>query len=57
MIYRIYFAGLLIGIPIALTIVLIYKRGCFGIFGYGPNPNDYARAFYKRAGSNEDLKI
>lgn len=51
------FEGLLIGIPISLGIILIYKRGCFGILGYGPGPNDYARAFYKRTGLNEDLQI
>lgn len=51
------FLGVLIGIPISMAIILLYKRGCFGIFGYKPHPNDYTRAFYKRAGLHENLDI
>lgn len=51
------FTGLLIGIPLAMGIILIYRRGCFGYFGYAPGPADYSRAFYKRAGVQEDLNI
>lgn len=49
--------GLLIGIPLTLGAILIYRRGCFGWFGYGPGPADYSRAFYKRAGVQEELSI
>lgn len=49
--------GLLVGIPISMGIILAYKRGCFGLFGYRPSSNDYARAFYKRAGLSDDMHI
>lgn len=51
------FAGLMIGIPITMAALFIYRRGCFGIFGYRPNPGDYGRAFYKRTQLQEDLHI
>lgn len=49
----------MIGIPITMTALFVYRRGCFGIFGYRPSPADYGRAFYKRAGTElrEDLHI
>lgn len=40
-----------------MALVLIYRRGCFGILGYRPNPSDYGRAFYKRTELREDLYI
>lgn len=52
------FIGLLIGIPISMAILLIYRRGCFGLLGYtGPGPADYSRAFYKRADLQDDLRV
>lgn len=54
---NIYTLGVLIGIPLAMGILLIYRRGCFGFLGYGPGPADYSRAFYKRAGHQDDLNI
>lgn len=51
------FSGLMIGIPITLFVLYIYRRGCFGILGYRPNPADYGRAFYKRTELREDLHI
>ncbi|XP_037916667.1 slit homolog 1 protein [Hermetia illucens] len=44
--------GLLIGIPLAMGFVLIYKRGCFGLFG--SYNYEHSRALYKRASFNED---
>ncbi|GAB0099529.1 Leucine-rich repeat [Sergentomyia squamirostris] len=45
--------GLLIGIPISLMVVLIYRRGCFGLLAATRGPADYSRAFYKRAGQDD----
>ncbi len=50
------FAGILIGIPMALAAVLIYKRGCFGLFG-NRGAAAYSRAFYKRAERGDDFHI
>lgn len=47
----------MIGIPITLAVLFVYRRGCFGIFGYRPNPGDYGRAYYKRTELREDLHI
>lgn len=48
----------MIGIPVTLAALLIYRRGCFGIFGYRPSPADYGRAFYKRTElRGDDLHI
>lgn len=47
--------GLLVGIPITFALVLIYKRGCFGLLSTGPA--DYSRAFYKRAHLGDDFHI
>ncbi|XP_059622322.1 leucine-rich repeat-containing protein 15-like [Phlebotomus argentipes] len=44
--------GILVGIPISLMIVLIYRRGCFGLLA-PRGPADYSRAFYKRAGQDD----
>lgn len=49
--------GIIIGVPMTMALVLIYRRGCFGILGYRPNPSDYGRAFYKRTELREDLYI
>lgn len=51
------FSGLMIGIPVTLAAIFIYRRGCFGILGYRPSPADYGRAFYKRTELQEDLHI
>lgn len=51
------FVGLMIGIPITLAAIYIYRRGCFGVLGYRPSPADYGRAFYKRTELQEDLHI
>ncbi|XP_031631324.1 toll-like receptor 13 [Contarinia nasturtii] len=51
------FIGILIGIPVTMAALFLYRRGCFGIFGYRPNPADYGRAFYKRTELREDLHI
>lgn len=47
----------MIGIPITLAAIYIYRRGCFGVLGYRPSPADYGRAFYKRTELQEDLHI
>jgi hypothetical protein len=46
------FVGVLIGIPLALAMLMVYKRGCFGLFGQR-GPADYSRAFYKQAGTDD----
>ncbi|XP_062563198.1 leucine-rich repeat neuronal protein 3-like [Armigeres subalbatus] len=43
--------GILAGIPLTAAVILIYKRGCFGLFRRGPA--DYSRAFYTRS-ANDD---
>lgn len=53
----IFISGLVIGIPIAMAVIVIYRRGCMGFFGYRPSPNDYGRAFYKRTELREDMYI
>uniref|UniRef100_A0A1B0GJL0 LRRCT domain-containing protein n=1 Tax=Lutzomyia longipalpis TaxID=7200 RepID=A0A1B0GJL0_LUTLO len=45
--------GILLAIPISLMIILVYRRGCFGLLG-PRGPADYSRAFYKRA-SQDDM--
>lgn len=47
----------MIGIPITMGALYVYRRGCFGIFGYRPSPSDYGRAFYKRTELREDLHM
>lgn len=44
--------GLIIGIPVAFTFILIYKRGCFGLIR---RPTDYGGALYKRADFHDDI--
>lgn len=44
--------GVLAGIPLTAAVILIYRRGCFGLFRRGPA--DYSRAFYSRA-TNDDF--
>lgn len=46
--------GVLIGIPVALMLILLYKRGCFGLVSAGPA--DFSRAFYKRT-ANDDMNF
>jgi len=48
--------GILIGIPMALGMVLVYKRGCFGLFG-NRGAAAYSRAFYKRAEMGDEFHI
>lgn len=43
--------GLIVGVPIALMLFLIYKRGCFGLMSQGPA--DFSRAFYKRTAQDD----
>lgn len=43
--------GLLAGIPLTAALIMIYKRGCFGLVRHGPA--DFSRAFYSRA-TNDD---
>ncbi|XP_055527838.1 leucine-rich repeat neuronal protein 3-like [Wyeomyia smithii] len=43
--------GLLAGIPLTAALIMIYKRGCFGLVRRGPA--DFSRAFYSRA-TNDD---
>lgn len=52
-----FFLGLCIGIPLTMALLYIYRRGCFGFFGYRPSPADYGRAFYKRTEFRDDLHI
>ncbi|XP_055309698.1 leucine-rich repeat neuronal protein 2-like [Sitodiplosis mosellana] len=51
------FIGLMVGIPVTMAALFVYRRGCFGIFGYRPSPADYGRAFYKRTELRENLHI
>lgn len=44
--------GVLAGIPLTAAVILIYRRGCFGLVRRGPA--DYSRAFYSRA-TNDDF--
>lgn len=44
--------GVLVGIPLTAAVILIYKRGCFGLIRRGPA--DFSRAFYSRA-TNDDF--
>lgn len=44
--------GVLVGIPLTAAIILIYRRGCFGLVRRGPA--DFSRAFYSRA-TNDDF--
>lgn len=44
--------GVLVGIPLTAAVILIYRRGCFGLFRRGPA--DFSRAFYSRA-TNDDF--
>lgn len=55
--FRLFHLGLMIGIPLTMAGLFIYRRGCLGIFGYRPNPADYGRAFYKRTELREGLHI
>jgi len=48
--------GILIGIPMALGMVLIYKRGCFGLSS-NRGAAAYSRAFYKRAEMGDEFHI
>lgn len=50
------FSGVLIGIPLALAIVFVYKRGCFGL-SRNRGAAAYSRAFYKRAEMGDDFHI
>ncbi|CAO1298801.1 unnamed protein product [Diamesa serratosioi] len=47
--------GVIAGIPLAFAAILLWKRGCFGVFRQGPA--DFSRAFYKRADSQENAQI
>ncbi|KAJ6647296.1 Leucine-rich repeat neuronal protein 1 [Pseudolycoriella hygida] len=47
---------ILIGIPMALAIVFVYKRGCFGLSD-NRGAAAYSRAFYKRAEAGDDFHI
>ncbi|XP_058832061.1 leucine-rich repeat-containing protein 70-like [Topomyia yanbarensis] len=44
--------GVLVGIPLTAAVILIYRRGCFGLVHRGPA--DFSRAFYSRA-TNDDF--
>lgn len=44
--------GALVGVPIALMLFLIYKRGCFGLLSPA-GPADFSRAFYKRTAQDD----
>lgn len=44
--------GVLVGIPFTAAVILIYRRGCFGLIRRGPA--DFSRAFYSRA-TNDDF--
>lgn len=44
--------GVLVGIPLTAAVILIYRRGCFGLVRRGPA--DFSRAFYSRA-TNDDF--
>lgn len=48
--------GLLIGIPLAFVALILYRRGCFGLIRPS-GPGEYSRAFYKRAGNQDDFYI
>lgn len=50
------FSGILIGIPMALAAVFVYKRGCFGLSS-NRGAAAYSRAFYKRAEKGDDFNI
>lgn len=52
----IHFSGILIGIPLALGAVFVYKRGCFGLSSNN-GAAAYSRAFYKRAEAGDDFNI
>lgn len=43
--------GVLLGMPLAFAVILIYKRGCGR-----RDPADFSRAFYKRADMNDDMQ-
>lgn len=43
--------GILAGIPLTAAVILIYRRGCFGLVRRGPA--DYSRAFYSRTTSDD----
>jgi Leucine rich repeat C-terminal domain len=43
--------GVLLGMPLAFAVIMIYKRGC-GRRG----PADFSRAFYKRADMQDDMQ-
>lgn len=43
--------GILAGIPLTAAVIMIYRRGCFGLIRRGPA--DFSRAFYTRA-TNDD---
>ena len=44
--------GFLVGVPIALMLFLVYKRGCFGLL-QPTGPADFSRAFYRRTAQDD----
>lgn len=45
--------GLLLAIPVGLTLFLFWRRGFF--FCGSQGPASYSRAFYKRASNDDDI--
>lgn len=49
--------GMLVGVPLAFGLLVLWRRGCFGLLGK-TGPADYSRAFYKRADMQDtDLRV
>lgn len=51
--------GLLLGIPLTLAVLMLWRRGCFGLVQRTPpGAAHYSRAFYKRAEMQDtDLRV
>lgn len=46
--------GICIGIPLTMVLMVIFRRGCFGLIKPRGGAGDYSRAYYQRAGVYDD---
>uniref|UniRef100_A0A336KSY2 CSON014669 protein n=1 Tax=Culicoides sonorensis TaxID=179676 RepID=A0A336KSY2_CULSO len=46
--------GICIGIPLTMILMVIFRRGCFGLVRPRGGAGDYSRAYYQRAGVYDD---
>ncbi|XP_055380432.1 leucine-rich repeat neuronal protein 3 [Condylostylus longicornis] len=49
--------GIIIVIPLAFILFIIYKRGCFGLISNPNDPAKFSRAFYSRTNNSEEFII